>query len=56
VTEHDSFDAWTFDWLGRPLWSASCACGEQFGAPFKTIVEAMDAARPHYEQVAKDAG
>lgn len=49
MTEHDRFDAWLFhdDELGY-RWAATCGCGASFGT-HKTMLEALDAARPHYE-------
>ena len=50
VNEHDDFHAWVFydDEIGD-RWAAMCGCGETFGT-HKTIVEALDAARPHYAE------
>lgn len=49
---HDRFSAWRFYDIDGPivkhLWTAICGCGESFGT-FATVIDAMDAARPHYE-------
>jgi hypothetical protein len=51
VTEHDDFHVWQFhdDELGYRF-AAMCGCGHSFGT-HKTVIEAIDAARPHYAEV-----
>lgn len=50
MTEHDRFEAWIFidPDLGN-RWGAMCGCGTTFGS-HESAIDAMDAARPHFER------